>query len=193
MGKRIYVLDGHPDRKSFCAAIAQAYREGAMRGGHEVRFAAVRRLRFSPNLAFGHRRKKKLEPALVTAQANLEWCEHFVLVTPVWWFGLPAVTKGFFDRVFLPDFAFRFEKGTPFWDKLLEGRSARVLYTQGSPQLVVRLARGDCFWKGLGEGTLEFCGFKPVRRTVMAAMDFASAAKREAWLADARTLGTQGA
>jgi putative NADPH-quinone reductase len=187
------LLDGHPDAKSFGAAVARAYREGAEEAGHDVRASAVRALKFSPNLSMGYRRPKKLEPALVTAQANLTWCEHFVLTTPVWWFGLPAITKGFFDRVFLPDFAFRFERGTPFWDKLLEGRSSRVLYTQGSPQLLVRLARGDCFWKGLGEGTLEFCGFKPVERTVMAGMDFTSASKRESWLAEARELGRRGA
>ena len=191
--KKIFLLDGHPDAKSFGAAVAAAYREGAEESGHELRFAAVRSLKFSPNLSYGYRRPKKLEPALVKAQENLRWCEHFVLTTPVWWFGLPAITKGFFDRVFLPDFAFRFEKGTPFWDALLEGRSARVLYTQGSPQLLVRLTRGDCFWRGLGEGTLEFCGFKPVERTVMGAMDFSSEAKRSGWLDEARALGRRGA
>jgi putative NADPH-quinone reductase len=193
MAKKIFLLDGHPDPKSFGAAVAAAYREGAEAGGHELRFAAVRALKFSPNLTHGYRRPKKLEPALVTAQADLRWCEHFVLTTPVWWFGLPAITKGFFDRVFLPDFAFRFQKGTPFWDGLLEGRSARVLYTQGSPQLLIRLTRGDCFWRGLGEGTLEFCGFKPVERTVMGAMDFSSPSKRATWLEDARELGRRGA
>jgi putative NADPH-quinone reductase len=123
----------------------------------------------------------------------LRWCEHFVLTTPVWWFGLPAITKGFFDRVFLPDFAFRRRNGTPFCDGLLTGRSARVLYTQGSPQLWIRLTRGDCFWRGLGEGTLAFCGFKPVERTVMGAMDFSSPSKRNAWLEHARELGRRGA
>ena len=191
--RKIYLLDGHPDAKSFGACIAKAYGEGAREGGHDVRFSAVRTLKFSPNLTYGYRRPKKLEPALQTAQENLTWCEHFVLTTPVWWFGLPAQTKGFFDRVFLPDFAFRFQPGTPFWDKLLEGKSSRVLYTQGSPQLAIRLLRGDCFWKGLGEGTLEFCGFKPVERTVMAGMDFSSPAKRDTWLSNARALGRRGA
>lgn len=193
MARKIYFLDGHPDGKSFGAAVAGAYLEGAREGGHDVRAHAVRTLKFSPNLTHGYRRPKKLEPSLVEAQANLAWCEHFVLSTPVWWFGLPALTKGFFDRVLLPDFAFRWEKGTPFWDKLLEGRSSRVLYTQGSPQLAVKLLRGDCFWRGLGEGTLEFCGFKPVERTVMAGMDFSSDKKRDGWLLRARELGRRGA
>src|SRR5262249_48761166 len=162
------------------------YEEGARDGGHDVRRVALRELEFSLNLPYGYRRLPRLEPALKKQQRNLVWCERLVVVTPVWWFGAPALLKGFLERVLLPDFAFRFREGWYLWDKLLAGRAARIVYTQGAPQMYVKVMRRDCFWQSLGEGTLAFCGFRPVERTIFSSVPDADEPTRRKWLSKVR-------
>jgi putative NADPH-quinone reductase len=70
---------------------------------------------------------------LINAQNDITWAEHLTLVYPIWWGGIPALLKGFFDRVFLPGFAFKYRKGSPFPDKLLKGRTAHLLVTMDTP------------------------------------------------------------
>jgi len=164
MGRKILVLDGHPDAGSLCAALAARYAAGAEASGHDVRRLTIRDLAFDPVLHFGYRLPQEPEPDLVAAQNLIRWCEHLVIVTPLWWAGLPAPFKAFVDRAFLRGFSHAFNPAKRRPDKLLTGRSATVLYTQGAPFFYSLLFVGDAFWKMLGRGVLGFCGFAPVRR-----------------------------
>ena len=105
--KRILFINGHPDGGSFNAALAEAYRKGAVETEAEVREIIVRELKFNPSLQYGYRKRTELEPDLLMAQECIRWAEHLVWIYPVWWGSLPALLKGFIDRVFLPGFAFK--------------------------------------------------------------------------------------
>jgi len=107
MGKRILVILGHPSSNSFCAALAERYAQSALRAGHEVRQLFLGRMDFDPVLREGYQQVQPLEADLRQAQADILWAEHLTLVYPIWWGGIPALLKGFFDRVFLPGFAFQ--------------------------------------------------------------------------------------
>jgi len=192
--KKILVLNGHsvaePD--TYCKALAVRYAEAARQAGHEVRLTHLSEMAFFPDLVHGYHQRTELEPDLLKFQEDLRWCEHFVLVHPVWWSDLPARLKGLIDRTFLPGFAFgRREKG-PFWDKLLSGRSARVIYTQDAPDWYYRLVVGAPTRKMLGRGTLGFCGIKPVRFTGVGPLKGSTAEKRDAWLEAVGELGLKG-
>ena len=100
MGKRILIIQGHPDEQSFNHALHLAYKKGATRAGAEIQEIFVSQLTFNPNLRYGYRQRTDLEPCLIEAQNKIKWAEHIVLVYPVWWGSLPAILKGFFDRVF---------------------------------------------------------------------------------------------
>ena len=189
---KILILDAHPDPESLCASLAKKYFEGTKLTAHEAEIVHLRDLEFSPILSFGYRKRNELEQSLIRQQELITWCNHFVLVTPVWWMGTPALLKGYFDRILLPKFAFKYHKKDPFWDRLLSGRSARVIYTQDAPQLYQLVARWDCFWKSINHGTLGFCGFKPVRRTVFSQVKNANEKKRQSWLQKVYTLGQLG-
>ncbi|WPP34285.1 NAD(P)H-dependent oxidoreductase [Streptomyces sp. CL7] len=191
--RRILVIDGHPDAGSYCAALALAYGDGATAGGHEVRRLAVREMRFDPILHGGFTAPQPLEPDLVEARDAVRWCEHLVIVTPCWWWHVPALLKGFIDRLFLPGVGVDYLNGPPYIRKLLKGRSARVIYTQNSPQLVAFLGREDLFWRNMRRAFLRHCGFRPVRRTLLANMRSATQEQRERWLREVRCLGLEGA
>jgi putative NADPH-quinone reductase len=164
MGKKILILDGHPDGRSLCASLAERYVAGAIEAGHEVKRLNVRDLVFDPILHFGYRSPQDLEPDLLEAQALIRACEHLVIVTPLWWAGIPALFKAFIDRTFVRGFSHAFNPAKGIPEKLLKGRSATVIYTQGAPYFYSRLFVGDAFWKMIKRGVLSFSGFAPVSR-----------------------------
>ena len=122
---KITVIDGNPSEQSFTAGLVEKYIEGAKGSGHEVRRLNIRDLKFDPNLVEGYREIQELEPDLIKAQQDIQWCQHLVLAYPIWWGQMPALLKGFFDRALLPGFGFKYHKKGPWWDRLLAGRSAR--------------------------------------------------------------------
>lgn len=133
MSQKILLILGHPQRGSFCGALADTYRQAAQARGAEVRLLALGDLAFDPVLRTGFDGAQPLEPDLAAAQESIRWAGHLVLVYPTWWGGPPALLKGFVDRVFLPGFAFRYRKGSILWDKLLAGRTADLLVTLDTP------------------------------------------------------------
>ena len=189
---RILILNAHPDEGSLCDAVAAAYLEGAREGGHEIRYVPLRELRFDLVLRGGYHSTKPLEPDIHQQQELIRWCEHLVIVSPNWWWSAPALLKGYIDRVFLPGFAMRYRSRFPYVIPLLKGRSARMLYTQNSPQLVGRLFRGDLFWRWLSGAVLKHCGFGPVRRFALYQAKDSSPERRAKFLASVRRLGRLG-
>src|SRR3970040_388843 len=138
MPKKILVILGQPQRQSFGAALAQAYAEGARASGAEVRELFLGDLKFDPAGAMNHSSPPALETDLVMAQEAIKWAEHLVFVYPIWWGTIPALLKGFIERVFLPGFAVNFRDNSPLWDKLLTGRCAQLLVTLHTHSWVYR-------------------------------------------------------
>lgn len=128
--RKILVVLGHPSKKSLSGGLADAYFKGAKSSGFDVQKLYLPELKFDPILHEGYNKIQKLEPDLVESQKLIKWAEHIVFVYPIWWGNLPALFKGFIDRVFLPGFAFRYDKqGKPH--KLLKGRTASLIMTTG--------------------------------------------------------------
>lgn len=105
--RKILLINGHPDKESYCFALAQSYKKGAVESGAEIQEIVLADLQFSPILQFGYRKRTELEPDLLDAWDKIQWADHLVWVYPVWWGALPALLKGFIDRVFLPGFVFK--------------------------------------------------------------------------------------
>lgn len=161
--QKILIINGHPNPDSFNYGIAAAYKQGALTAGAEVKEIVVADLNFSPNLKFGYQKRTDLEPNLLDALEKIKWCEHMVWIHPVWWGGLPAMLKGFIDRVFLPGFVFQYRENSVWWDKLLTGKTARIITTLDQPSWYYWLMFGRPSVNQLKKSTLEFCGVKPVK------------------------------
>ena len=190
--RRILLINGHPDQESFNFALAAAYRTGAIKSGFTVRELVIRDLQFNPNLSHGYRQRTELEADLVRAQEWIRWADHLVWIFPVWWAGLPAMLKGFLDRVFLPGFAFRKRENSLWWDKLLVGKSARIISTLDQPAWYYWIFSGQPSNRAMKKNTLEFCGVSPVRLTTIGPLRLSKPAFREKWLQRAARLGARG-
>ncbi len=161
--QKILIINGHPNPDSFNYGIAAAYKQGALTAGAEVKEIVVADLNFSPNLKFGYQKRTDLEPDLLDALEKIKWADHMVWIHPVWWGGLPAMLKGFIDRVFLPGFVFQYRENSVWWDKLLTGKTARIITTLDQPSWYYWLMFGRPSVNQLKKSTLEFCGVKPVK------------------------------
>lgn len=193
--KRIFVLNGHPAETSLCRSLAETYAEGAITAGHEVRVTHLRGLDFDPDYGFaGYAQHKPLEPVLTAFRADVDWAEHIVLVTPMWWGGLPAQLKGLIDRSFLPGWAFDTRKrnklGMPL--PLLTGRTARAIVTSDTPDFFFGLMYHKALLRQIKGQIFHFVGIKPARITHFPSASSVSPAKAERWLTTAKTLGAEG-
>ncbi len=189
--KKIFILVGHPDVDSMSGAFASAYEEGAREGGHEVRRLNLGELSFNPILHKGYKAIQQLEPDLVLIQENMKWADHFFLVYPNWWGAMPALLKGMFDRMFVPGFAFKFQKGKFWWDRLLKGRSARVVITMDNHPIIAYFLFGNTS-NEIKCATLGFVGFHPVRVSHVGPLKNMSDIKKEAHKKEMIRLGKLG-
>ena len=189
MKGRILLILGHPDGESLNGALAEAYKEGAESSGAEVRILRLGDLKFDPVLWKGYKQRQELEPDLLAAQKLIEWAEHLVLVYPTWWSTIPALMKGFFDRILLPGFAYNSGVKNSLPEKLLKGRTAHLITTMDSPGWYYRWSTGRPGFMLLKKGILNFCGIKTVRISSFQPAKFASQEKRVKWLEKTRRLG----
>src|SRR5580704_8571467 len=195
MQKKIFLLLGHPDKTGMCGKLADAYEAGAKEGGHDVRRMNLGEMQFDPILHQGYRAIQNLEPDLVAFQDSLKWADHFVIIHPVWWLGMPALLKGLFDRAWLPGSEFRYiktkaGKRTIFWHRLMKGKTARMIVTSGTSPWLERLFPGNVNSQ-LKWGILWFAGFS-VRTKWFGPAENVPEPKCSAWCDQVRAYGRKG-
>jgi putative NADPH-quinone reductase len=135
----VLLLLAHPRPESLCGSLADAYAAGASVAGVELRRFDLAALRFEPNVTQVSPRDQDREDGLRLAMEAIDWADHIVIIFPTWWGTMPAVLKGFLDRVLIPGFAFADRDEGEGWDKLLSGRSAHLLTTMDTPPLGLSL------------------------------------------------------
>jgi len=190
--KNILIINGHPHKESLNFGLAEAYKKGALASGYRVEEIVIADLNFNPNLQYGYHKRTELEPDLLDAWEKIKRADHMVWVHPVWWGGLPAITKGFIDRLFLPGFTFKPRENSVWWDKLLTGKTARVIATMDQPGWYYKWINHQPSVHQLKKGTLEFCGVKPVKVSYIGIVKTASTVQIEKWLKQAEQLGMKG-
>ncbi len=142
---RALVVYCHPVADSFCAAVRAAAEAGLADGGHEVEVIDLYAEAFRPALDEGERlahlepAPDGLDPVLVRHIERLQAAELLVFVYPTWWYGLPAMLKGWIDRVMRIGVAYDLPPGanviTP---ELRHIRRIAVVTTYGSPWWLIR-------------------------------------------------------
>lgn len=193
MGKRILIINGHPDPspQRFCAALVQAYAEGASSHGHEVRRLDVGAVDFPLIRSRGEFEDTDPPAAILEAQAQLTWAEHIVLVHPLWLGSAPALLKGFFEQTFRYGFAMP-QPGAGMPRGMLGGRSARIVVTMGMPGAIYRTVFGGFGVRAMKRGILGLAGIRPIHHDFVGMVEGKAEARR-AWLAKMREMGARAA
>ncbi|MEJ8572651.1 NAD(P)H-dependent oxidoreductase [Microbaculum marinum] len=145
---KVFIVYAHPEPTSFCAALKNHAVATLEAAGHEVLVSDLYAENFNPVAGrhdfLGvhdpdrfHYQNEQLHaaegggfsPELAREQERLQWCDVAILVFPLWWSNLPAILKGWADRVLAYGFAYldglRFERG------LFKGKRGMVCVTTG--------------------------------------------------------------
>lgn len=192
--RKILLINGHPRKDSYCNAIVSEYEKSAVQSGHSLQVLNLSELNFDLNLRSGYSRLdfESLEPDIQLSQKLIQEADHLVFVFPSWWASMPALLKGWIDRVFLPGFAFKYRKNSPLPEKLLLGKSASIFITMDAPSWYYWLWNGEPGVRILKRGTLEFCGVRPVKVKIFGPIRGSSESKRKQWLDVVSRLAAKG-
>jgi len=184
---RIAIIVGHARTETFCAALGEAYRRGAAAAGHDAKLFVTAAMKFDPVLREGFERVQPLEPDLQSAHDAMLAADHLVIIFPLWYGALPAILKGFLERVMQPDLVEPAKQRK--FVQLLKGKSARVIVTMGMPGFVYRWWFGAHDLKMLKRNILGFVGVHPIRSTIYGNIGNADEARRRQWLDEVEAMG----
>ena len=190
---RALVVVAHPRADSYTRAVADAAVDGLRAGGHAVEVIDLYAEGFRPAMSLEERRAYATDEPLVEEQTRahaelVRWCDAMVFVYPTWWSGLPAILKGWLERVLVVGVAFRFHERT---GKVRPGlkrmRFVVGISTYGSPWSYVK-AVNDNGRRVLHRALRMSCGVRT--RTVwlgLYAIDTSTHAERVAFVERVRT------
>ncbi len=136
---RVLIVHCHPCEESFGAALRDRALAELAAAGHESLLLDLYAQGFAPVLTAEQRRAYHTagdnERGVEEHLAALRWCEVLIFVYPTWWYGQPAMLKGWLDRVWLPHATFRMpEPGKPIGRVLTNIRLVGAISTLGSPR-----------------------------------------------------------
>ncbi len=143
---RFLVIYAHPDTNSFGSSLHQCVLRALTEAGHEVQTLDLYDDGFQPVLSAAERKSYyDLNADRYEVKSKIDQllqCEGLIFVFPTWWYGMPAILKGYLDRVWLPGIAFEVANGRT---RPLLGHIVRfaVVTTYGSPWWLNRFVFGD--------------------------------------------------
>jgi NAD(P)H dehydrogenase (quinone) len=126
------IVYAHPSPKSFNHALLEAVTDKLKKSGHEIAVRDLYNTNFKPALEgadFVALGKGQPLNDVAEEQRHVKWADKIVFIHPVWWFGMPAILKGYIDRVFSKGFAYDYAKDG--LKGLLTGKSVIVFNTTG--------------------------------------------------------------
>jgi NAD(P)H dehydrogenase (quinone) len=188
--KNILVIKAHPRENSFSSALADNYVKGA-KINNNIKILNLNELGLEKFVKYTHDKEYNLPNDLLNAKELISWSDHLVFIYPTWWASPPSLLKVFFEIVFHSGFAFKYKKSVgvaPKWDKLLLGKSARIISTMDSPPWYYIWIVGDPGYKMMKD-ILNFCGITPVNKNYFGSLKMSSKEQREKWLEEIYKVG----
>lgn len=202
---RVFIVHAHPEPKSFNGAMTREATAALKSAGHEVVVSDLYAMGFNPvsdrrnftTVADAGVYRQQAEeahaaqhdgfaPDLQSEMDKLFWCDALILQFPLWWFGLPAILKGWVDRVFAS--GGRIYGGGKWYDRgVLAGKRAMCSLTIGGPPPIysgrgLNGPIGDILFP-INHGMLYFTGFTVIEPFLVHAPVRISAEERAAHLA----------
>lgn len=183
------LLYAHPNPLSFNAAIAQAIKEEIEKKGGPLKVKDLYAMNFNPVLNekdFQGFHSGHLSEDIQQEQADVSWADLIILQGPVWWHSVPAILKGYIDRVFSLGFAYRYTSKGP--QGLLQGKKGLLITTSGADQRAAEMTGMLANLNNSVAGVFHFTGFEQYQHHNCFAVTTVSDEARKQMLSEIREL-----
>jgi NAD(P)H dehydrogenase (quinone) len=178
----------HPNPKSFSHAIQETAADASRAKGCDTVVRDLYAQGFDPVLKasdFEAFRSGKIPADIAEEQKHVAWADLITFVYPIWWTGLPAVIKGYIDRVFSNGFAFSYGEAGPVG--LLKGKRAVLFTPMGTPNpFYEQSGMLNALHLTSDTGILAFCGLDVVHHEFFGGVPMSDDATRRGMLNQVR-------
>ncbi|MDX2003863.1 MAG: NAD(P)H-dependent oxidoreductase [Meiothermus sp.] len=181
----ILIVYAHPNPNSFNAAMREVAVGALSRAGHSILTSDLYAMHFNPVLSA--RELAGDHHALKAEMSKVHRADMLLFQFPDWWYGMPAIMKGWVDRVFAQGFAY--DEGQEFEKGLLRGKKAMISMTVGYPKSYYAQAPQRDLMRVLEPihyGYFAYCGLEVLPPYVVYAPGGMSDAERRDVLEDYR-------
>lgn len=185
---KVVIVFNHPYEGSFCNAILQSVINGLTKGKHQAHLIHLDNDNFNPVMTAGDlkgfRDKKPSDPKVIEYSNKIKNADHLIFIFPIWWELMPAMTKGFIDKVIFPGVAYDYTnlsntRMKPLWNNL---KNITLITTMNTPNYLYWLLFGNAIKKAMILGTFWKIGFKNRKWISYNQVKQVSKEKREKWL-----------
>ncbi|KQW98662.1 NAD(P)H-dependent oxidoreductase [Flavobacterium sp. Root420] len=177
------IIYTHPNPASLNHFFKQTVLESLEKFGEEIILRDLNEINFNPVLSLedmNGQRMGKVTEDVQTEQDFITWADRIIFIYPIWWTGMPAIMKGYIDRVFSYGFAYRYDQGVQ--KGLLSGKSTIIINSHGKSNAEYAESGLD---KALAltsdTGIFNYCGLKIQQHFYFDKADRASAESILEW------------
>ncbi|RKO71173.1 flavodoxin family protein [Sphingobacterium puteale] len=177
------IIYAHPIDSSLNNHFKQIVKETLLQNGQEVIVRDLYQLNFNPVLSLDDvngQRRGIVDQDVKREQDYIIWADSITFIYPIWWTGMPAIMKGYIDRVFSYGFAYRYDAGVQ--KGLLTGKSAYIINSQGKSMMEYQETGMDKALKLTSDkGIYSYCGLEIKQHFFFDRADRAEDHTVEAW------------
>lgn len=182
------IVYAHPNPKSFNHAIKEIIEEKLKKAGNSFQTRDLYSIGFNPQLSgsdFASWQQGQSPLDIKTEQDYIKNSDVLIVIHPIWWFNMPAILKGYIDRVFSYKFAYGVNEKGPY-GLLTDKKVILINTTGGAEENYVKFGYNDALKKTIEEGTYGFCGIKVTMHKYFYAVPYVTDQARKKMLEDLR-------
>lgn len=181
------IIYNHPYEGSYNHAILESVIKGINNNYGEYEVIDLDKENFNPimnsNDLLGFVKHQAVDPMAISYAEKIHQADHLVFIFPIWWELMPAMTKGFIDKVIYPGLTYDYKKNGFSMVSLLPNlKSTTVITTMNTPKVMYKFSYGNALKKALIKGTFKKSGMKNVKWVSFNMVKMVKPEKREKWL-----------
>lgn len=186
---RTVIVFNHPYEGSFCNAILNAVTKGLQNANHEIDIMHLDNDGFNPVMSKEDLKAfvahQPVDPQVIDYNERLKQADHLVFIFPIWWDIMPAITKGFIDRVLFPGVVYEHHpRGFGLVPLLKNLKSITIITTMNKPKIMYALLIGNLIRKVMLRSVFKTMGYKNLNWISYTFVKSVSQEKRVKWLTD---------
>lgn len=184
---KVVIIFNHPHEKSYCNAILESVTKGLQSGQHEVDLIHLDNDGFNPGMSQADLKAfvahKPVDPQVIDYNRRLVAADHLIFIFPIWWDQMPAMTKGFIDRVLSPGIVYdHHPRGFGLVPLLKKLKGVTMITTMNKPQIMYSLLIGNLVKKAMFSSVFKTMGYKNLNWISYHRVKSVDQKERQKWL-----------